>query len=123
MPGVFRPDEEMEKVRRLAGYISKAEITERRKVMKTFTVAGVNYDVATDGVTFTIAQEGQPAMFSQAFDKAKTPAEAMSEVLVSANTFLVDQFPNLSSQFVEAILALFETLVINVVDGVPTIAG
>lgn len=90
--------------------------------MKTFTVNGINYQVATDGVNFTIAQEGQPAMFNQAIDQTKTPAEAMAEVVASANTFLVGQFPSLSAQFVQQFLAIFETLVISIVDGVPVIS-
>lgn len=90
--------------------------------MKTFTVNGINYNVNTDGAVFTIAQEGQPPMFSQAIDQAKTPAEAMQEVVAAANTFLIGQFPSLRMQFTAAFLALFETLVITVTDGVPIIS-
>lgn len=86
-----------------------------------FTVNGTNYDVATDGAIFTIAQEGQPPMFTQNVDQSKTPAEAMAEVVALANTFLVGQFPNTQAQFVAAFMALFATLAINVVDGVPVI--
>lgn len=91
--------------------------------MKTFIVNGINYNVDTDGAIFTIAQEGQAPMFTQVIDQAKAPAEAMGEVIALANTFLVGQFPGLPAQFdVAAFLAIFETLVITVIGGVPVIS-
>ena len=88
---------------------------------KSFTVAGVNYNVESDGVMFTIAQEGQAPMWMHAIDQTKTPAEAMQEVVAIANTFLVGQFPSAQAQFVAAFLALFDTMVITVTAGVPVI--
>ena len=89
---------------------------------KSFEVAGISYDVSTDGAAFMISQQGGNILFTQTVDQTKAPADAMTEVLAAANTFLVGQFPSLSGQFVAAFLALFDTLVITVTDGVPVIA-
>ena len=90
---------------------------------KPFQVGTTNYAVNTDGAIVTVTQETVTApLFTVAVDQTKPVDEAMKEVVAAVNTFFQSQFPNISGQFVAQFLAIFDSLVINVVDGVPVIS-
>ena len=85
----------------------------------TFMINGVNYTVASNGEALTITKEGETdPMFTTPVDSAKTPAEALQEVVAAANTFLAEQFPGFVTEF----MVLFNELVVTVTGGVPTIS-
>ena len=86
---------------------------------KGFTVNGVNYTMASDGVTFTITKEGDAnPMYTDNVDQTLTPEQAMQGVMDRANTFLIGAFPGFVAEF----LAIFDKLVVTITAGVPFIS-